>query len=217
VSHPDPWELYDFDETEYVDDLLDERSRDSVRVYLTTYGDAIESRVQECLTDAQALMGEGHYGLSLVRSATASELVIGYLVVRPLVQGAFLSEQWAAILTDRIIYASRRNSRELLPPLVKHWGIDLEAVALPSGGRLWDRVVGDDGVWRNRDGYLHLSRPVSREVAQTSIEAVDGLLTGLVKPIAMRLAMAWPEKPWSATAFPTVLQTIHPSDPIGER
>jgi hypothetical protein len=27
------------------------------------------------------------------------ELIVGYLVVRPIVQGAFLSDQWAGVLT----------------------------------------------------------------------------------------------------------------------
>jgi hypothetical protein len=162
MSHPDPWEYYDFDDDDYVDGVMDERSKDSVRMYLAIHGDAIESRVRECLTEAQELIEGGHFGLSLVRSSTASELVIGYLVVRPLVQGAFMSEEWGLVLTDRIIHASRRNDRELLPPLLKQWGIDLDALELPSGGRMWHRLVGKrDGLWASRDAYVHSARPVT--------------------------------------------------------
>lgn len=218
MSHPDPWELYDFDETEYIEDLLSERSRDSVRMYLAVYGDAIEKRVRECLADARDLLASGQHGLSLVRSATASELVIGYLVVRPLVRGAIMSEQWAAILTEKIIYASRRNDKELLPPLVKQLEIDLDAIVLPSGGRMWQRLVGkDDGVWAGRDAFLHLSLPASEEMARTGIEAVEALLSGLAAPLAARFGLSWPETTWASTSFGSVIVAIEPKDPIGDR
>jgi len=31
------------------------------------------------------------------------ELIVGYRVVRPIVQGAFLSDQWADVLTEQIL------------------------------------------------------------------------------------------------------------------
>lgn len=157
MSHPDAWDLYDWDESEYLATLMDEQSRDSVRMYLAVYGDAIEARVRECLANARDLAANGQFGLSLIRSATASELIIGYLVVRPLVQGAFMLEQWAGILTDRIIHASRRNDRELLPPLVRQWGIDLDGLLLPAGSPLWQRLVEKEGLWANRGVPPHFT------------------------------------------------------------
>lgn len=217
MSHPDAWDLYDWDESEYLATLMDEQSRDSVRMYLAVYGDAIEARVRECLANARDLAANGQFGLSLIRSATASELIIGYLVVRPLVQGAFMLEQCSGILTDRIIHASRRNDRELLPPLVRQWGIDLDGLLLPAGSPLWQRLVEKEGLWANRGAYLHTSRSVSEDAAQQGIEAVELLLSGLVEPLALQFQLSWPSTPWHSTAFPTLTRTTEPRDPIGER
>jgi hypothetical protein len=45
-----------------------------------------------------------------------------------LVQGAFLSDEWAGILTDRILTGRTAEDRKLVPVLLRQWGLDVTKV-----------------------------------------------------------------------------------------
>ena len=58
--------------------------------------------MKQCLDDAEKLRKAGFNGSALIAGVTAIELIIRFLLLRPLVSGAFLSEEWESILTERI-------------------------------------------------------------------------------------------------------------------
>src|SRR5215471_18684853 len=70
-------------------------TRGAVFRYLAAHGDVIEERVKRCLAEAEALMGDGYHGAALTHAVTGIEITIRFFLVHPLVQGAFLSEEWA--------------------------------------------------------------------------------------------------------------------------
>jgi hypothetical protein len=82
---------------------LKSQAKEAVKSYLGRYGDAVDQRVLACITEAKVLLKHGHFGPSLCAAAIAVELMIRFMLVRPLVQGAFLSDEWAGILTDGIV------------------------------------------------------------------------------------------------------------------
>jgi len=70
---------------------LKQLSEDSVRTYLGRYGDAVDARISRCLGQACELTAHGYHEVSLVLSCTPIELMIRFMVIRPLIQGAFAS------------------------------------------------------------------------------------------------------------------------------
>lgn len=96
-------------------------SRDLARYHLATVGDAIEARVKRCLAEALRLHDQGFYGSSVVASATAIELTIRFLLLRPLVSGAFLSDEWESIIAERIGEGRTEEDRRLLPRVLLQW------------------------------------------------------------------------------------------------
>src|SRR5215216_5591484 len=96
-AHSDIWdkaaEDFDLDMAhEYLEEQVQQafegRSADSTRFYLGTYGDAVTARVEQAIADSRALLAAGQPGPAITLAATAVELIVGYLVVRPIVQGA---------------------------------------------------------------------------------------------------------------------------------
>jgi hypothetical protein len=171
----------------------DEVSAESVRTYLGVYGDAVQFRVDACIGDARGLLAERRYGLALARAATAVELVVGYLVVRPCVQGAFPSEAWAEILTRRIVGGRNQHARELLPILVGAWGLSLDTVRVEKSPA-WD--VWTEDLVGVRNGYLHQDDAVTRGQATTAIKVAVALSRGLMSQLAERLELDWPSSDW---------------------
>jgi hypothetical protein len=179
---------------EQVREAIDGRSEESARTYLGTYGDAVTERVQHTIDEAEALLAAGHPGPATSLAATAVELTVRDLVIRPLVQGAFLSDQWAATLTNHILRGAPGEVRRLLPVIATAWGLDLDEVRLADGAGVWGVFTGP--VSQARNAFVHGAEPVAPDLAARAIECARTLLDGLVVPLARRVGMNWPANPW---------------------
>lgn len=168
----DDW--WDYARDEYgaglVADALREQSLEAARWYLATHGDAVDERVQRLLDDARELFAADHFGPALTYAATAAELIVRFLLLRPLIQSAFLSDEWAEILTKRIEQGRSADDRELLPAVARRWDIDLLAVELADGSTVWELVVRE--MWPTRNRHIHAGEPVPAYAAARAIEAI---------------------------------------------
>lgn len=163
---------------------LREISEGSVAEYLGTYGDAVEARVRFCLQQAEQLRSDGHWGPSVTVSVTAIELAIRFLLVRPLVQGAFLSDEWADVLASRIAKGRAADDRNLLPAILRKWGIEITERSLPSGEPLWQTMR--EEVWPKRNDHVHKASPVEEQDAVTALQCAESFVE-LVWEMAGRL------------------------------
>jgi hypothetical protein len=71
--------------SKFIDEELRRLADVPVFQYLAQYGDAIEGRVRNCLSEARALVTAGFDGAALVRAAAGTEIVIRFFLARPLV------------------------------------------------------------------------------------------------------------------------------------
>ena len=69
----------------FLEESIRNISEGAAREYLGTYGDAIEERAYACLRQAEDLYRSGYYGPALALSATATEVVIRFFLLRPLI------------------------------------------------------------------------------------------------------------------------------------
>lgn len=181
----DPWEYEQEAAMEaFIEESLKNISEDNVRSYLGTFGDAIEERVRECLRQAKELLDLNHYGPALTLSATAIEIVIRFLLLRPLVQGAFLSDEWAEILAKRIATGRSAEDRELLPAILRQWGVDITSIKLSGKIGLWETI---HDLWKKRNNFVHFGEIITEPVAISGIECVNVILNKVVYPISMKL------------------------------
>jgi len=153
--------------------------------YLATYGDAIEERIKHCLTEAEALARDGYHDAALTRAASGMEVTIRFFLARPLVQGAFLSRDWANVLTKRLLSGRTAEDRELLPMILRNWEIDITQVPLADGSQAWEQIV--RRVWPRRNDYVHKADEGSVQDAALAIKCLTTLLTQVVDPLATRL------------------------------
>jgi hypothetical protein len=169
----------------FLNEELRRISEEPVFYYLAVNGDAIEERVQRCIDEARRLLTAGHYGAALVRAASGIEVTVRFFLARPLLQGAFLSDDWAKLLSRQVLNGRTAKDRELLPAILQNWAVDVTKLRLSDGGQLWERVVAT--VWPRRNDYLHKGDDVSEEEAHTSVECLESLLRQVVDPLANRL------------------------------
>jgi hypothetical protein len=197
-----------------VEETIHEQAQGSARAYLGTYGDAASARIDACLSSARALSDSGEHGPAVTSACTAIELTINYLLLRPLVQGAFLSDVWAGILTDAVLN-SRSGYQQLLPAVAKGWDLDLDAVRLASGAIAWGAFTGE--IWPLRRKVVHPGAPATEDQARRAIECAEVLLSGLVEPVAKRLGLTWPDEPWHGRPgdiFGVASHRFEPADPL---
>jgi hypothetical protein len=159
----------------------------SARDVLASFGDAVEARIQRCLGEATNLRGHRFFGPAVVSTVTAIELIFRFLLLKPLVRGAFLSNEWDAILTERI-YASRRgHDRDLLKKILKVWGQDISAVKLKSGGSLWQSL---EDVLKVRHRIVHDATPANDHDVEVALQCAEALRVEVVYRIAGKLGFS---------------------------
>jgi hypothetical protein len=183
MSYDESDERWDRMYEETVKDLAEE----PVRYRLGTTGDAIEARVRQCLKDAEELRHAGFNGPALVVAVTAIELIIRFLLIRPLVAGAFLSVEWESILAERIGEGFTARDRELLSVVLKQWGLEIGEVKLPNGLPLWQSLVSRrTGVMAKRNRLVHEAVQVDESDVETALECANAMLTEVVSRIAKK-------------------------------
>jgi hypothetical protein len=170
---------------EWFDEQLRAQTREPVFAYLARYGDAIQERVDASAQEASDLRANGFPGAAVVRAAAAIEIAIRFFLVKPLVLGAFLSDEWAALLTSRVFGARGAADRELLPAILRNWGIDVTTILLADGRQMWETVV--RGVWSWRNSYVHAASSPTDSQAATAGECLERILKDIVEPVSRTL------------------------------
>lgn len=175
-------EAYDALREEIIEEALRDMAWEPTVAYMRRYGDAVEARISESVERAQSLLTAGFTGPSLVSAGTAIEVTIRYLILRPLVQGAFLSDEWAAILSNRVLARRAAEDRQLLPAVLKHWNLDIDQVRMKSGNPLW-QILHED-IWKARNNHVHRGDPVEPGMSQLGIEAATMLRETAIEALA---------------------------------
>ncbi len=168
-------------ESKLIEDALRDISYENVRYYLGTYGDSIEARINRIVKESESLIEQNYYAPSLVLSTTAIEIIIRFFIIRPLLQGAFLSEDWASLLSGRIAYGKTSKDREIVPLILKLCDIDIDKYNLSDNRTLWDTIF--KNVIIKRNFFVHKGEPVDKEVALLAMECVKKML-GIVFEIS---------------------------------
>jgi hypothetical protein len=176
---------------DFINEARKLQSEEAVQRYLRTYGDAIESRVQRCLEEAERLYELQFYGAALTAAVTAIELIIRFLLIRPLVSGAFLSEEWEELLAEKIGAGRSEGDREILPKLLKQWGFDLTTMTLPGGEPLWSSLMDKKtGVLEKRHAVVHRGEEATRSEASLAIVGARTILNNIVYQLATKLGFS---------------------------
>lgn len=189
--------MEDYRQEEYDEKLIEEYRKElaegPAHGYLATFGDAVEKRVLECIDEASRLNAAGFPGAALARSVTGIEILIHHFLVRPLIFGAFSSDEWADALVRRILQTGPRVStsdRELLPAILRNWGIDITQVVTPSGSYLWTALTASPGGLIDlRNRYSHRGDSCDSIAGNLGIECATTMLSEIVAPLATRLGL----------------------------
>jgi len=168
----------------FLEEVLEEVSFRSIQSYLGRYGDAIESRVNECINQSQDLCEKEYFGPSIVLSTTAIEIIIRFLLLKPFVKGAFLSDEIAEMFSKRIVTGRTSEDREYLPKVLRLWGMDINTLKLANGEGLWEGFLSK--VRKIRDSFVHKGDKVDKNDALRGIECAKVLLDSVVHPIAVK-------------------------------
>jgi hypothetical protein len=188
-------------EAALIQDALRRISIDGAKAYLSRYGDAVDARIASCLTEAEQLVAADHPGPALALVATAIEIMIRFLLLRPLVQGAFLSDRWAGILAARIATGRTAEDREMLPAILRQWGLDVNRINSPSGIQVWPLIAGQ--LWGVRDAFVHRFDPVPPGLAAQSVKCAQAFRDQAVGHVAKRLGFTMQATgKWSAIQKP---------------
>ncbi len=159
-----------------------QESREAVRRYLAQNGDAVDTRVQGAIREATVLLEKQHLGPALCVAATAIEVMIKFMILRPLVQGAFLSDDWAEILTQRVLpkRGPISQDRKLLPAVLHRWGVDVAQVPL------WGFL---QALFDARNKYAHGYEAVPAGTAGKGVETAEEFRRDVVGTIARQFGL----------------------------
>jgi hypothetical protein len=172
-------------EAEFWEKLPKQLHEQAVWSYLGVYGDAIEARVKGLAAMARALHESGFYGPSIAVSVTTIEIMIEYFCVRPMVEGAFVSEDWADCLAKWVVKTRPSDQREILVKILKIWDIKIDEILLDGKKPLWAAMHSQ--VFGPRNDFVHSGEDVSKEQSQLGLTCTELFQTEIVAKIAMRL------------------------------
>jgi hypothetical protein len=185
----DPIAAY-YDELERLfQEGLKSQAQEAVKSYLGRHGDAVDQRVLGSIAEAKLLLQHGHFGPALCAAAIAVELMIGYMLIRPLLQGAFLSDEWADILTGRIVTDKVGRDSDLVPIVLRQWGLDVTSVrSRTSKVPVWQWIT--THLLNGRNNYLHRYDPVPERTAIIGVECAEAFRQEIVGALAKQLGFS---------------------------
>ena len=126
-------------------------------------------------------------------AVTAIELIARYMLVRPLLQGAFLSDSWAKILAKHIIQGRMAQERDLLPSVLRMYGIKVDDLKLPDGSAPWKVFV--TMIIPKRNAIIHDGDNATPDEAKLALECANTLRGEVVARIAPRRCKVRSESP----------------------
>jgi hypothetical protein len=183
-------------EREVGERTLAEIKENSINAYFFYYGDDIEQRIQTRIHAAKELIRSGFFGESLTSAIIAVELTIRWFLLRPLCEAAFISEEVADILVERILPPRTTSAdREILPKILEQWGSNVTSLKLRDGADLWEKLKTEYIPSRNR--FVHRGEPVEEEVPFGAVDAAERLLAEairIVQPFKRRDKDGWAPK-----------------------
>jgi hypothetical protein len=176
---------------DYIEQSIREIQDDRIRYYLGVYGDAVQKRVDRCLTESQKLLTSGFPSQTVISSVTATEIILRYLILRPILEGAFMSDEWTAIIVQRILNRRAASDREILPSILRVWQIDLGSILLPNGDPLWDRFTSHVVPLRNE--IVHRGATATEEQGREALACPTVLIETVIRPLSDRFGFSWSE------------------------
>lgn len=204
-------------EKELIDTAIKDFPEENVRSYLGKNGDAIEERVNKCLSEADELLKNNHPGLALVVTVTAIEIIFKYFILRPLFEGTLLTDKLAGILIPRLMPGQAGRCCELLPTVAGSWGIPLTDIKLSNDNNLWDTLKKE--VLPTRNAVVHMAEEVTDKKTLLALECANILMKDVVAQMANKFGLSWHESgEWHQYNYKTEQSTIcgsyEPSDPF---
>jgi hypothetical protein len=182
-------DYYDYEDEishdQFVAETLKNISQEGVRTYLGVHGDAVDFRVKDCIEQARNLNAYGFHRQAILSAAIAIELIVRFLLVRPLIQAAFLDEDWAYLLTKKITSGPSIHDRNLLPEILRYHDIKISDVKLSAGPELWQTVI--KTVYPKRDRIVHEGESATLEEAKIAVECASLLREKVVLPLAKKV------------------------------
>jgi hypothetical protein len=161
-------------------------SQQPIRDFLGTYGDAIDKRVDDTITQARYARQSGYPRFAIVGAVTAVELITRYMLVEPLLQGAFLSGSWAKILTKHIIQRRKQaTERDLLPSVLGMYEIKIDDLKLSDGSPLWNTFV--TVIVPKRNAIAHNGENATPVEADLALECANTLRKEVVAQVATKV------------------------------
>jgi hypothetical protein len=168
-------------------------SEGPIREYLGSNGDAIDGRLDDILAAARYASQGGFPRFAVTGAVTAIELVISYMLVRPLIRGAFLSNSWAEILTKHIFSRRVPRERDLLPSLPAMYDIKIDDLKLEDGSSLWQTLIFQ--IIPKRNAIVHAGENASPGDAKIALECATTLRKHLVAKVAAKLGFNLEQTP----------------------
>jgi rhodanese-related sulfurtransferase len=188
-STPDSWYEDEYWEEigrkEDIDNAIKNLSHQPIRDFLGTFGDAIDRRVGDVIAQARYARQGGYPQFAILGAVTAIELIARYMLVQPLLQGAFLSGSWAKILTQHIIQRKQAAERELLPSILSMYDIKLDEMKLSDGSLLWKTFV--TVIVPKRNSIAHDGETATPDEANLALECAHALRRDVVAQVAKKM------------------------------
>jgi hypothetical protein len=192
---PDSWYEEEYFEEigrqEQIAKALKDISEDGAREYLGTYGDAIDKRFDLVMAQAKYARQQGYPHFAILGAVTAIELATKHMLFRPLLQGAFLSDAWAQILTRRFTNARSDRERDILPQILEIHGVKIKGLPLSDKSLFWKALV--DKVIRKRNLIAHEGEFATPAEADLAIECADVLWSKVVLEVGKKLGRKFDE------------------------
>jgi hypothetical protein len=187
---PDSWYEEEYWEEigrqEDIAKALKNLSHQPIRDFLGTYGDAIDKRLDDIIAQARYARQGGYPRFAVLGAVTAIELITRYMLVEPLLQGAFLSGSWAKILTKHIIQRRKQaTERDLLPSVLSMYEIKIDDLKLSDGSPLWKTFV--TVIVPKRNAIAHDGESAAPDEADLALECANTLRKEVVAQVAKKI------------------------------
>lgn len=172
------------DDPAFREEFLDKITVENTFNYLCKYGDEVYRRTEGLISEALELVKIEYYNQALISAIAALEITIKFLILRPILLGGLVDNQFVEILTKRITRASSGEDRKILEKALNIWGLKIDVIKLSNGKGLLDALK---EFFDKRHNIVHKGDKVTDNDARIAIELYEKIKHEIVFPIAAKL------------------------------
>ena len=169
----------------YLVDLFRNTGYQTICSYIEHNAKKFIDLINQLIVEGEDLERLKYYNMAIVTFLCGIELLIRFLLLKPLLGGMFLDEDWIFFIEENKLFCNRTDEEQnLLLKILKKYGLDIEKIEINESKKLWTELK---IIVKTRNNIVHNGLKALPEDVKKAFLCLESLINYVLKPIYQKL------------------------------